>query len=102
MRYDTPLFFVQNNEKQYDPDTGEWSKGEPLKTKRWANVTHMGAERQQAVFGDVKANRFILRLQRVFTESYDSIEMNGKTYTVDTERCPGDKQSLVVIQNGGN
>ena len=63
-------------------------------------MTHMSAERQQKVFGDVKANRYIIRLQREYIDSYDYIEMDGKNYTVDTERFPSDKQSLVVIQNG--
>ena len=102
MRYITPLFFVQETEKRYDPDSGEWTGGEPIRTKRRANVTHMGAERQQAVFGDVRSNRFVVRLQRAFAKPYDYIEMGGKTYTVDTGRCPGDKHSLVVIENVGN
>ena len=63
-------------------------------------MTHMSAECQQKVFGDVKANRYIIRLQREYIDSYDYIEMDGKNYTVDTERFPSDKQSLVVIQNG--
>lgn len=102
MRYGTPLFFVKNTDKHYDPDAGEWIQGERIKTKRRANVTHMSAERQQAVFGDVRPDRFVVRLQRVYTEDYDFIEMDGKTYTVDTERCPSNKQSLVVSEDGGN
>lgn len=100
MRYDTPLFFVKETKKQYDPDSGEWSSGELAKEKRWANVTDLSAERQKVLFGDVRPNRFVVRLQRVYTKDYDYIEINGKTYIVDKERCPSDKQSLVVIGNG--
>lgn len=102
MRYGTPVIFVKENEKHYDPDSGEWIKGEIVRTRKYANVTHMGVERQQAVFGDVKSNRFIVRLQRAYTAAYDYMELDGKRCTVDTERCPSDKQSLVVIQNVGN
>lgn len=102
MRYDKPVYFVKVSQKQYDPDSGEWKNGEPVKTKKYANVTHMGAERQQAVFGDVRSNRLVVRLQRAYTEPYDFIELNGKRCTVDTERCPSDKQSLVVMENGEN
>ena len=101
MRYGTPVIFVKENEKHYDPDSGEWIKGKTVRTKKYVNVTHMAAERQQAVFGDVKSNRFIVRLQRAYTEAYDYVELAGKRCTVDTERCPSDKQSLVVIQNVG-
>ena len=48
MRYKNPIYFVKENEKHYDPDTGEWIQGEVVKVKRFANVTHMSAERQQA------------------------------------------------------
>lgn len=102
MRYITALFFVKKPEKQYDPDSGEWSAGEPVKTKRRANITHMGAERQRVLFGDVCSNRFVVRLQRAYSGQYDYIEIGGKTYTVDTERCPSNKQSLVVIENVGD
>lgn len=100
MRYDTPLLFVKSGSKVYDPDTGKWEKGSDIRIKKYANVTHMSAECQQKVFGDVKANRYIIRLQREYIDSYDYIEMDGNNYTVDTERFPSDKQSLVVIQNG--
>lgn len=100
MRYDKPIFFVDEMPKVYDPDLGNWSKAEQTKTKVWANVTHMSAERQQKIFGDVCSERFVLRLQRPYLSSYKYIEMNGKCYYVDTERCPGDKESLVVIENG--
>lgn len=102
MRYDRPLFFVKTEEKRYDPDSGVWSEGRNIRTKRYANVTHMSAERQQVIYGDVRSDRYIVRLQRAYTKAYDYIEIDGKAYTVDTERCPGSKQSLVVIENGGN
>ena len=102
MRYDKPVYFIRKNNKNYDPDSGEWTKGETIRTKRYANVTHMGADRQQVVFGDVKSNRLIVRLQRAYTDNYDYIEYAGKLYTVDSERCPSDRQSLVVIQNVWN
>lgn len=102
MRYDTPVIFVKDTGKRYDPDSGEWIKGEPVRVKKYANVTHMGVERQQAVFGDVRADRFILRLQRVYRQPYDFIELDGKRCAVDTERCPSDRQGLVVIRNGGD
>lgn len=102
MRYNVPVFFVKESDKVYNPDLGEWVEGNPVIVKKYVNKTHMNAVRQQAVFGDVKSNRFILRLQRPYTAAYDYIELYGKRYTVDTERCPGDRQSLVVIKNGGD
>ena len=100
MRYDVPLFFVKETEKHYDPELGEWIQGEKVRTKKYSNVTHMGAERQQAVFGDVSSKRFVVRLQRAYKQPYDYIEIDGKSYHTDTERLPSDKQSLVVVMDG--
>ncbi len=102
MRYNIPLFFVKEGRKQYDPDLGIWTTGESVRTKKYGNITHMSAERQRAVFGDVKSDRYVVRLQRAYTKAYDFIEIDGKVYTVDTERCQSSKQSLVVTENGGN
>ena len=41
MRYGTPVVFVKENEKHYDPDSGEWIKSETVRVKKYANVTHM-------------------------------------------------------------
>ncbi len=100
MRYSTPVFFVKEGKKQYDPDTGVWSSEENVRTRKYANITHMGEDRQQAVYGDVKSDRSVVRLHRAYTKEYDYIEINGEKYTVDMERCPSDRKSLVVIKNG--
>lgn len=101
MRYSTPVFFVESGKnKQYDPDSGTWVKGNDIRTKKYANVTHMEAERQQVAFGDVRSDRYVVRLQRPYKRDYDYIEIGGKRYAVDIERCPGDKRSMVVVENG--
>lgn len=100
MRYDTPLYFVSEGSKKYDPDTGKYIISDPIKTKKYANVTDMGAERQQVVFGDVSSKRKVVRLQRAYISLYDYIEINGSKYYVNSENVPSDKQSLVVIRNG--
>lgn len=64
MRYNTPLFFVCAGKKEYDPDAGEWKVEAESRVKRWANVTHMSVERQQAVFGDIRSDRYVIRLRR--------------------------------------
>ena len=77
MRFDTSIYFVSTSGKHYDLVAGEWIVGQPEKVKRYANVTHMGAQRQQAVFGDVQADRLVVRLQRAYTVAYDHVEIAG-------------------------
>jgi hypothetical protein len=100
VRYDTPVFFVTNGTKTYDPDKGSWSLSNPSESKQWANITNMGAQRQQEVFGDVKSLRRVIRLQRAYMSKYDYIRIGNNKFHIDTEHLPIDKQSLVVIQDG--
>ena len=100
MRFDTSIYFVSTSGKHYDPVAGEWIVGQPEKVKRYANVTHMGAQRQQAVFGDVQADRLVVRLQRAYTVAYDHVEIAGKSYQVEKDKMPSDKEVLVVVRYG--
>ena len=99
MRYNTPVVFVKKEDKVYDPDSGIW-KWDETRTKKYANVTDMGAQRQQAVFGDVKSSRKVVRLQREYNEDFDYVEINGEKYWPDNEKLPSGRQSLVVIKDG--
>lgn len=100
MRYDKPIYFVSNVDKHYDAELGEWVQGQTSRVKKFANVTAMSANRQQVIFGDVSNKRIVVRLQRVYREPYDLLEIDGKSYQVDNEHVTSDSLSLVVIANG--
>lgn len=100
MRYNTPIYFVKNIGKHYDAELGVWVQGSDNKALKRANVTDMSATRQSTIFGDVSSSRLVVRLQQAYNDSYDYIEINGKTYQVETKRVPSNSQSLVVIENG--
>ena len=100
MRYDKPIYFVSNVDKHYDAELGEWVQGQTSRVKKFANVTAMSANRQQVIFGDVSNKRLVVRLQRVYSEPYDLLEIDGKSYQVDNEHVTSDSLSLVVIANG--
>lgn len=100
MRFDTPIYFVSTGGKSYDPVSGEWAVGEMEKVQRYANITHMGAQRQQAVFGDVRSDRLVVRIQRAYTVAYDHVEIAGKSYQMEKDKMPSDKEALVVVRYG--
>ena len=100
MRYDKPLYFVSEVGKHYDAELGEWVQGKTSRVKKFANITAMSENRQQVIFGDVSNKRLIVRLQRVYREPYDLLEIDGKSYQVDNEHVTNDSLSLVVVANG--
>lgn len=100
MRYDKPLYFVSNVGKHYDAELGEWVQGQTSRVKKFSNITAMSENRQQLIFGDVSNKRLIVRLQRIYNEPYDLLEIDGKSYQVDNEHVTNDSLSLVVIASG--
>ena len=100
MRYDKPIYFVSNIDKHYDAELGEWAQGQTSRVKKFANITAMSANRQQVIFGDVSNKRLVVRLQRVYSELYDLLEIDGKSYQADNEHVTSDSLSLVVVANG--
>ena len=100
MRYDKPLYFVSNFDKHYDAELGEWVHGQTSRVKKFANITAVSENRQQVIFGDVSNKRLVVRLQRVYREPYDLLEIDGKSYQADNEHVTSDSLSLVVIASG--
>ncbi|CEN29141.1 hypothetical protein [Pseudolactococcus piscium] len=100
MRYDKPIYFVSNVGKHYDVELGEWVQGQTSRIKKFANITAMSENRQQVIFGDVSNKRLIVRLQRVYREPYDLLEIDGKSYQVDNKHVTSDSLSLMVVANG--
>ncbi|MDD3230028.1 MAG: hypothetical protein PHY23_10835 [Oscillospiraceae bacterium] len=100
MRYDTPVFFVSDSDRRYDPDSGAWSGDVPGEVKRWANVSHVSAERQQVVFGDVRGDRFVVRLQRPYTAGFSSVRIGSDLFYPERVRLPVDAMCITVVSNG--
>lgn len=98
MRYDTPIYFQLIRQGIYDPKTGDYADGDPVETKVYANVTDISAERMKLLYGDVKRNSKVIRLQQHYTKTYNRIRIGDKQYGVDDERKLRTKHVLVVSE----
>lgn len=98
MRYDTPVFFQLIRQGMYDPKTGNYADSDPVETKVYADVTDAGAETKQILYGDIKRNSKVIRLQQHYTKTYNRIRIDEKQYIVDFERKLRTKQILVVSE----
>lgn len=99
MRYDKPVYFVKIKNRHYDPDAGIWEESGTERQRRWANITEMGVERQQTLFGNVKLDRKVVRVYTPYQGEYDHIEINGENYFLEL-MIPGKHPVLVVSKNG--
>lgn len=98
MRYDTPVFFQLIRQGMYDPKTGDYADSDPVETKVYADVTDTGAETKQIIYGDIKRNSKVIRLQQYYTKTFNRIRIGEKQYAVDYERKLRVKQVFVVSE----
>lgn len=98
MRYVDEITFVKNSsDSHYDPESGEWITGEPVRTTELVNVTDLGTERSVKLFGDIRQGAKVIRTMPLFIlPKFDSIEIEGKTYKDITLREPSGRNSLIV------
>lgn len=98
MRYDTPIYFQLIRQGIYDPKTGDYADGDPVETKVYADVTDTSTDTKQILYGDIKRNSKVIRLQQHYTKTYNRIRIDEKQYIVDFERKLRTKQILVVSE----
>lgn len=98
MRYDTPIYFQLIQQGMYDPKTGDYADSDSVETKVYANVTDTSTDTKQILYGDIKRNSKVIRLQQHYTKTYNRIRIDEKQYIVDFERKLRTKQILVVSE----
>ena len=98
MRYDTPIYFQLIRQGIYDPKTGDYADSDPVETKVYVDVTDTSTDTKQILYGDIKRNSKVIRLQQHYTKTYNRIRIGEKQYIVDFERKLRTKQILVVSE----
>lgn len=98
MRYDTPIYFQLIRQGIYDPKTGDYADSDPVETKVYADVTDTSTDTKQILYGDIKRNSKVVRLQQHYTRTYNRIRIGDKQYGVDDERKLRTKHVLIVSE----
>lgn len=98
MRYDTPIYFQLIRQGIYDPKTGDYADSDPVETKVYADVTDTSTDIKQILYGDIKRNSKVIRLQQHYTRTYNRIRIGDKQYGVDDERKLRTKHVLIVSE----
>lgn len=98
MRNDTPIYFQLIRQGIYDPKTGDYADSDPVETKVYADVTDTSTDTKQILYGDIKRNSKVIRLQQHYTRTYNRIRIGDKQYGVDDERKLRTKHVLIVSE----
>lgn len=98
MRFDTPVYFRQIKQGQYDASTGNYGEDIITEVKRYAAVTNSSVETMNLIYGQIKQGSLTIRLQNHYTWPFDYIRVRGKLYRVDSERLLRVKNIFVVSE----
>lgn len=105
MIYDTKVLFYSEN-KRYVPSRGYVAgDGGTAVCERWANVTNVDAQTQQAVFGDVTTQAYAIRpflpVSNDFKVSYVKIDGNNAKFKIGQFRRTLKGTSYIVGEAKG-
>lgn len=96
MRYLDKVMFVKVSGGEYDPVLGENQPKTEDETPIDANVTDLGTDRAQALFGDYKIKRKVIRLLNPYESKWDYLYYNGGKYQFASHTDLSRKQSFIV------
>ncbi len=98
MRYDTQVFFQNITPGEYDQSSGDYGASDVKETMRYASVTDTGADTLIKVYGELKQNSFIVRIQGNYDGLFNRIRIGSKLYHVDFSRRLRTKHVFVVSE----
>ena len=86
MRFNNRITFVHETESRYDPDLGEYVEGEVIKTTKPCNLSTMGTDRTNELFGQIDVVITVARLQNPYHEKFDYVFLNENLEQPDDEK----------------
>lgn len=98
MRFDIPVYFQLIKHGEYDPKTGDYADGEPVETLVYANVTETGTDALSLIYGELRQDSKVIRLQSHYKNTFNRIRIGDKQYRVDFERKLRVKHVFVVSE----
>lgn len=98
MRYDTPVYFQHYPKKEYNVETGDYERANPIEVLCYANVTDARSTSLAIEFGKIKEGSLVLRVQGNYPNAPHSIRIGDKRYMVDACRTLRNKQTFIVSE----
>lgn len=82
MRFNKRISFVSEGNPRYDPITGEYTASEPTEVVKPCNLSPLGVERTNELFGQIDKKITVARLQCPYNEPFDFILINKQKYNI--------------------
>lgn len=98
MRYDTPIYFQNVKQGEYDVNTGNYGVEIIEEVKRYASVQNTSMQTLNIVYGDIRQESKTISLQTPYYDTFDRIRIGIRLYKVDSMNSHLTKQSFIVSE----
>lgn len=98
MRFDTPVYFQQVMPGEYDESTGNYGDDIINEELVYARVNNTGTETLNLIYGEIRQDSLIIKLQMPYTAAFDRIKVGDKFYKVDSVKQLKNIQVYVVSE----
>lgn len=98
MRYDRRVTFVRFGQAAYDPETGDYDRGQAVEASVPASIMDTRRETMQMVYGEIRQGSLTIQIQGSYDEAFNRILIDGTSYRVDYSRKLRSKQVFVVSE----
>lgn len=82
MRFSHRITFVAETDGGYDPETGKHIEPTITEDTRPCNLSELGTERTNELFGQIDKRIIVARLQRPYNEPFDYIKIGEQRYNI--------------------
>lgn len=98
MRYDTPIYFQKISQGDYDASTGNYGVDIVKETERLADISGVDTNALSLIYGNIKQDAVVIRLQNHYNEPFDRIRIGKKVFCVDFSRKLHTKHVFVASE----
>lgn len=98
MRFEARVKFVSGREKRYNRKTGNYETTGGRVEYRLADVTDVGLEREQLLYGTVGIDAITVRLKSPVTADFDFLEIDGKRYEPKSVKTYRNRQTIEAVK----
>lgn len=98
MRFEARVKFVSGREKRYNRKTGNYETTGGRVEYRLADVTDVGLEREQLLYGTVGIDAITVRLKSPVEADFDFLEIDGKRYDPKSVKTYRNRQTIEAVK----
>ena len=98
MRFEARVKFVSGREKRYNRKTGNYETTGGRVEYRMADVTDVGLEREQLLYGTVGIDAITVRLKSPVASNFDYLEIAGKRYEPKSVKTYRNRQTIEAVK----